>query len=401
MRPDESDSDSEGVNNVSNEDRWPRFLVICPENEAQSLDKLSPFAVHKAIKGLAGEPKDVKVLRNGNILVECNKKQQSVNLQKSTIFANIPVKVTPHNTLNFSKGVVRSRELRNCSEHEMLEHLKDQNVTDVKRIHITKNGNKILTNTFVLQFDIPTVPPKIKAGFLSIPVEPFVPNPLRCFNCQRFGHHKDKCTKNAVCSNCGKEGHDNSSCENPKQCANCKGDHLASSRECPRWQQEREIQTLKVKEQISFKEARKRVEGRTPGGASYASVAAGPIMKSSDMQTYQHWDTESQEYVDLPESIVAPDKARESQSAQTSTADIPPPKTTKPIPQPNRPKPEKRFEPKLPKFMRNPVPTKNSFDALGEDMDVGAAAFIALPTSPKNKKKLENLKVKPPDKQKR
>ena len=38
---------------------WPRFLVVSSTVEG-ALNKLSPFAIQKAIVGLAGEPKSVK-----------------------------------------------------------------------------------------------------------------------------------------------------------------------------------------------------------------------------------------------------------------------------------------------------------------------------------------------------
>ena len=43
---------------------WPRFLIIS-STEDGALTKLSPFAIQKAIVGLAGEPKSSKRSRLG------------------------------------------------------------------------------------------------------------------------------------------------------------------------------------------------------------------------------------------------------------------------------------------------------------------------------------------------
>ena len=43
----------------------------------------------------------------------------------------MPIKITPHKTLNYSKGVIRSPELKGSSEEEMVSELKDQGVTDI------------------------------------------------------------------------------------------------------------------------------------------------------------------------------------------------------------------------------------------------------------------------------
>ena len=433
-RPRSSDSDSEtdtyDNQNVSKENaNWPRFLILSAVKDGQSLDKLSPFAIAKALKGLAGEPKDVKVLRSGKILVECSRKQQSDNLLKSKMFANVQIEVSPHNSLNFCKGVVRSRDLKNCSEAEMKEQLKDQFVTDVKRIHVSRNGNQILTNTFILQFNIPTVPPTIKAGFLNIPVEPYVPNPLRCFKCQRFGHHKDRCTKDTICGRCGQQGHDLLTCENPLQCANCNGDHFAYSKECPKWKQEKEIQTIKVKENIPFKDARKKVESRTPGGPlapSYANVASGapsspspPIprveTKDAECQTHVTWPFNAPNYKKLDDSVVGPfnktkkDSSTQSDKANTKEAVKEKPKEapkdkSKPVPQTsaksatqnssqgkNRDKPPK-------KYMRDPVQVHNPFDVLGEGMDFEVEAQNKPPpkSPPKSPQKKKITQIQPP-----
>ena len=53
----------------------------------------------------------------------------------------------------------------------------------------------------------------------------YVPNPLRCFNCQRFGHHGDKCPADPglVCANCGADGHSHhtSACKSSAKCVMC------------------------------------------------------------------------------------------------------------------------------------------------------------------------------------
>ena len=283
-RPEDSESDSEPVI-----DTWPRFLVITSKNPEQTFDKVSPFVVAKALKGSIGESyKDAKILRSGKVLVECARKQQAVQLLSLKVFGNIPVDITPHNSLNFCKGVIRSYDFRNANEEEMFEELKHHHVTEVKRVYVTHGGNKTKTNTFILTFDVPTLPSRVKAALSTYPVEPFVPNPLRCFNCQKFGHHKDKCGKDKVCARCGHTGHDSSSCENPLQCPNCKGDHFAYSKECPRWKQEKEIQAVKVTQNLTFKAARKLVESRTPGGPSaqsYADVSRPTASSSSSTST--------------------------------------------------------------------------------------------------------------------
>ena len=47
-------------------DDWPRFIILTSANSERPIGKLSPFAIHKGILGIAGVVKDVKKLRSGD-----------------------------------------------------------------------------------------------------------------------------------------------------------------------------------------------------------------------------------------------------------------------------------------------------------------------------------------------
>ena len=59
---------------------FPRFLMMMPDDEEKSLHKLSSFAIQKGIEGLAGEPKSIKRLRSGDLLIEVDRGSHSTNL---------------------------------------------------------------------------------------------------------------------------------------------------------------------------------------------------------------------------------------------------------------------------------------------------------------------------------
>lgn len=54
--------------------------------------------------------KDVKKLRSRQILVGCCKKASAENLCANSL-AGLEIKASPHPTLNYCKGVIRTREL--------------------------------------------------------------------------------------------------------------------------------------------------------------------------------------------------------------------------------------------------------------------------------------------------
>lgn len=232
--------------------------MINPANEEDSsLSKLSPFVIEKAIKGCVGIVPNVKKLRSGCIQVEVSREAQATNLLKLNTFGGCAVKITPHRSMNSSKGVVRSLELSELSEQELLDGLADQGVTAAKHIYQKRDGNRQKTRTVILTFSVSSLPNNIKAGYLNIKVEKFIPSPLRCFKCQKFGHHQTTCRHETVCAKCGLAAHGEEPCGRPAHCVNCSGEHPAFYTTCPSWVKEKEICKIKTTQNISYPEARK------------------------------------------------------------------------------------------------------------------------------------------------
>ena len=277
-----SDSDSEAESSPSPLN-FPRFIVVEAEDSVKPITHISPFVIEKTIKSILGTPKSVKKLKNNTILIECFTKQQTINILKHKTLFKQAVKVYPHPSLNSCKGVIRCKDLHYCSSlDDIKENLKSQSVTDIRRISVKRDGVLKNTNTYIITFSCPTVPPTLKIGFESLKVDTYIPNPLRCFKCQRFGHHTTKCTNTPVCARCAFVGADHSTehCTAPACCFNCKSGHVAYAKECQTWKDEKDILTIKYKEGISFAEARKLVlqqkqdKERLVSGNSYSAVAS-------------------------------------------------------------------------------------------------------------------------------
>ena len=73
-------------------------------------------------------------------------------------------------------------------------------ITDVHRIVVKRNNVEIKTNTLLLTFNTPHIPDYLKICYLHIPVTQYVPNPFRCYKCQRFGHVTGKCKHSETCA---------------------------------------------------------------------------------------------------------------------------------------------------------------------------------------------------------
>ncbi|GFW02224.1 uncharacterized protein TNCV_4487591 [Trichonephila clavipes] len=86
----------------------------------------SPFAIQKALIGIGGEPKSVKRLRSGDLLIETTSALQTKSFLLAKSFLNGPVTVFPHKSLNSCRGVISERDLLGTSDSEILEGFSDQ-----------------------------------------------------------------------------------------------------------------------------------------------------------------------------------------------------------------------------------------------------------------------------------
>jgi len=251
---------------------YPRYLVISSQEDG--LRKVSPIAVCKTLNSLVGEPEGVRRLGNGTLLVHVANEEQAFKLRDLKVFAGVSVKVTPHNTLNTCKGVIFSTESHLCTDDELQEWLEDHKVCNIHRISQKSGSDQLL----ILTFNTTVLPRSVPVGFEWCRVRTYIPNPRRCFKCQRYGHFSSVCTRAEVCANCSSTEHSHSRdnpCNLKSSCTNCGQEHPAYSKRCPRWLQEKEIITLKTTKDISFPQARRLVE-QTNGPHTYAKVASYP-----------------------------------------------------------------------------------------------------------------------------
>lgn len=201
---------------------FPKFIVMHSENEDQPLAKLSPFLVAKTLETVIGKSFKAKKLPSGDLLVEVTNAEQSKALLALNQVRDYKVSVTPHRSLNSTQGVISEDDLLGISTDEILEGLQDQEVVAVRRITIRRDGEERDTKHIVLTFNSTTLPSTVKAGYLNCKVRPYVPNPRRCFRCQRFGHGSLTCRGKATCAKCASTDHPSDNCGNNTHfCVNC------------------------------------------------------------------------------------------------------------------------------------------------------------------------------------
>ena len=232
---------------------------------------------------IAGEPRNIKNLRSGDLLIQCAKELNEKSLLQMKTYCGLKCSVTTHYSLNTSKGIIRCPALSRVTSDDIKEGMVEQGVTDVRRITVRRDGFTKLTNTYVLTFDLPNSATVVKIGFMQVKVDFHISNPLRCYHCQVFGHHENKCGRHAVCCNCGKPEHCGPSgvCDKPAKCVSCSGDYPANSKQCPQWEKEKKILKIKCENNLSFPEAHKQYKEFYTGQTYARVVKPGTCNKST------------------------------------------------------------------------------------------------------------------------
>ena len=322
LRPDSDDDEHEASTIFTSQENFARYLIIESKNKEKPVTSLSPFVIEKQIESMIGTAKSVKKLKNGSLLVETTRKTQTENLKKQTSFFGIPVEVTEHQSLNSSKGIIRNPILRAETEENILEYLKPQGVTHVKRFTIRKNNERINTNTLLLTFNSVVTPKTLKIFYQIIQVELYVPNPLRCFNCQKFGHHENNCPADlgSVCEKCGTGNHDHlaSQCKKPVKCVNCGENHMSRSSDCDVWKKEKEVMKIKVTQRLTYPEARKIYDQQKPE-FTFSKVVSSMPKKPETKTSSTQYNVKDSEITESSKVIISRIH-KQNQTNQNSTS---------------------------------------------------------------------------------
>ena len=199
-------------------------------------------------------------------------------IQMKSLTPEVRVDVQEHNSLNISKGTFYTRDISMLNDNEILVELKDSNpsITEIRRLKKRDTTTKKLTNedlgVYIVTFNTTELPEKILLGFQYLSVRPYIPFPLRCFKCFKFGHTSEKFEQiNKVCPHCSEADHtvigvhgERAKCERTAKCVNCNQPHNSFSKECVIYKKEYAIQTIRITRKVSFFEARKIYSRENP-----------------------------------------------------------------------------------------------------------------------------------------
>lgn len=235
-----------------------KFLIIQRIDKNATMATVSPFVLSNSIIKAIGETRELRKLRNGSVLVRTkNQKQAKLLMKMNELTKGINIKVIENVKLNQSKGVVSCFDLKHANDAEILEELKTQGVIDLTRLKKRVGKDLINSDSILFTFKTTSPPEYLKIGYLRVRVRLYIPQPMRCYNCNKFGHSAKECKVEQICRNCIELKTTNHECKQIV-CSNCYSiEHAAWEKICPKYKEEWDIQTIKTRQKIPYAEARK------------------------------------------------------------------------------------------------------------------------------------------------
>jgi len=260
-------------------DNYAKYHIIEVEEGAKR--RLNPFKVFDDIKFvIKGEPEDLTSIGRDRFLVTVRNRQQSEDIKKLNMIASVRCKVSGHQTMNTSKGIIYIREF-DIGEEELRVGLQDQSVIEVMHATWIKGRNEWV-KPFLLTFATHKTPEHVKIPGESFrtTVYEYFSRPMQCRKCQQYGHKDKKCnSETEICGKCAVTGHKTNECTSDNiKCYHCGESHFSWNRKCPENIFQCEVTKLQTKEKMSRRDAIQTVSQRYPDRkTAYARrVAAAP-----------------------------------------------------------------------------------------------------------------------------
>ena len=251
--------------------------------ELSDFNKISVISIANALRALSFDPFKFKATKDGKIKVTVNQDKVSAIKNLETFMGRNVISVTEEvissnsGPRDYIWGKFFSHDLINCEDGEVLEELQrdNDNITEAKRIY--KGRDKQRTRLIKVKFNSYEIPKKNYCLGVSYDIIPFIPPVKKCYKCNQYNNHwTADCKNDWVCQSCNKKNcpsqSQNIPCPNSAHCKYCGPGHSTKSSTCPRYLKEREIVNISFEKNISFQNARNKVESGEISGTTVAKL---------------------------------------------------------------------------------------------------------------------------------
>lgn len=139
------------------------------------------------MKEVIGLVESVKKLRDGRSLIYCKDSRQQKKALGVKLIMGQNVICSVQEEKKWVKGVITGIPTEVTVE-KIKRGLMGAAVIDVKRLKCNRNNERGDSLSVMIHFDEENLPIKYFLGFMSFLVRLYVPPPLRCYKCQKFGY---------------------------------------------------------------------------------------------------------------------------------------------------------------------------------------------------------------------
>ena len=174
---------------ILNEEETNEKYTIYVKGINTDITRLNSIRIKKEICQMV--ERDVKIAKSGQSLrIECVNQKEYITIKSITtltgcdVIISDPYKRKEGSYFKTSRGIIFGVDSA-ISEEEICEAT---DAKSAKRIVKYLGGRNITTAQVILTYDGDFLPPFVYLGYRRHRVETFIPEPMRCFRCQRFGH---------------------------------------------------------------------------------------------------------------------------------------------------------------------------------------------------------------------
>lgn len=215
-----------------------------------------------------------------SIRVVCQSIEQAAKLLKTEMILGKEIVVTKPNSharrleavkpaaKKWNKGVIKRVPLF-LTDAEMKDEL---GAVWVHRIDSVKQGKKTPTRAVIIATEC-ELPSTVTLGLMAFKVHTYVPKPLRCAKCQKFGHKAVHCKSGSVkCVKCGGD-HAYTQCSTEvRKCVNCGLEHSSAYKGCAKYRMINKTLILAANTHVEYSAAAKTL---ATNERSYKSALTG------------------------------------------------------------------------------------------------------------------------------
>ena len=237
----------------------------------------NPLSIKRFIDDICGTVKKVFPGKQDSLNVFCDMNQANLLLPIKN-YNGKPIKIEKIQKDPVAKGVIHGVPL-DIDEESLGEITAPPNYV-ISNTYRIKNRTSA-TKTVVISFKADNLPMKVFLGYKAFHVHTYIPKPIRCFKCQRFGHMAKNCKSNLRCPKCGDEHSYNDCKVEELKCCNCGGTHSAAYHECPQYKTRQEIIKVSTVNKISYSEAVKNVKSRQTQNIGHNDPDSQPSVSTS------------------------------------------------------------------------------------------------------------------------